>query len=238
MKGASLAPEIRKDRHPHHTRSSAYLQIVVDLRRSAASLEAGAALLDTLDRGVKSTLYRMQWCHNHRRCRTRQMCMRRRCHIGSAMNTCLRGQVAACTASAAHDYSSSARWTRGCFACSPATAQLAPSRGVCSSPGGSSAAQRVTLSRHPRIFNSARMERRRRIAPAASAATDAPPVAERLTGADAEQWSAAVEEVMSRMLHQHRSIKRSTRLGSCCFGAHHRSPVAWKSLTAAAAMTS
>jgi hypothetical protein len=122
--------------------------------------------------------------------------MCRRCHIGSAMEPCLRGTVTGGKAAGGHGCSSSHGSARGRLACSPATAQLAPSRGVPSSRDGSAVAQRNMLSgARTRNLGSNRMQSPRHIAPAASAATDAPPVAERLTGADAEQWSAAVEEV-------------------------------------------
>lgn len=88
------------------------------------------------------------------------------------------------------------RRMRGRFTCSPSVAQSAPKNGVPSSHSGSVPARRAMLSgaRTHRPGKS-HMQRRRRIAPKASAATDAPLVAERLVGADAEQWSAAVEEV-------------------------------------------
>jgi hypothetical protein len=129
------------------------------------------------------------------------MCMRRQCHTASAMETCLRGTVTGGTAAGLHECSSKQGSARARFACSQATAQSASSRGVRRSHGGSAAVQHAVLSAPMRGSGSARMQRRRRIAPAASAATDAPPVAERLSGADAEQWSAAVEEVGRCLLH-------------------------------------
>jgi hypothetical protein len=118
-----------------------------------------------------------------------------------SMETCLRGTVAGGMAVGAHECSSNRGRSPGCFVYFPATMQFAPSRGVRSSHGGGAAVQQAVLSAPARRPGSTRMQRQRRIAPAASAATDAPPVAERLSGADAEQWSAAVEEVGRCLLH-------------------------------------